>query len=195
MKLILQVKRIQFQVSKLPPKFINYIYNYISKRHIFSPFSLALNNEVQKAKENNQKNNNNRKLKKPEKYFEPKPNYVYEFGTHYKIRYNSYDLNIGKNELENSEVVMLDKIVTGFSGICTKISAIHKVDPKILTQLEVEFKKKFTQSKKDLPTLQVYITSEANSYGILFNEWLDGEEFLLTFKWVQYDDYNGLKYK
>ena len=93
-------------------------------------------------------------------------------------------MDIGKNELENSEVVMLDKIVTGFSGICTKISAIHKVDPKILTQLEVEFKKKFTQSKKDLPTLQVYITSEANSYGILFNEWLDGEEFLLTFKWV-----------
>ena len=104
-------------------------------------------------------------------------------------------MDIGKNELENSEVVMLDKIVTGFSGICTKISAVHEVDPKILTQIEIEFDKKFTQSKKDLPTLQVYITSEENSYGILFNEWLDGEEFLLTFKWVQYDDYNGLKYK
>ena len=104
-------------------------------------------------------------------------------------------MDIGKNELENSEVVVLDKIVTGFSGICTKISAVHEVDPKILTQIEIEFDKKFTQSKKDLPTLQVYITSEENSYGILFNEWLDGEEFLLTFKWVQYDDYNGLKYK
>ena len=155
-----------------------------------------MNNEVQKAKENenprntDKKNNNNNilkpKLKKPEKYFEPKPNYVYEFGTHYKIRYNSFNLNIGRNELENSEVVILNKIVTGFSGICTKISAVHKVDPKILTELEIEFDKKFITSKKDLPTLQVHITSEENSYGILFNEWLDGKEFLLSFKWVEY---------
>ena len=95
-------------------------------------------------------------------------------------------MNIGKNELENSEVVILNKIVTGFSGICTKISAVHKVDPKILTELEIEFDKKFIKSKKDLPTLQVHITSEENSYGILFNEWLDGKEFLLSFKWVEY---------
>ena len=79
------------------------------------------------------------------------------------------------NEVNEYSSVKLSKILTTYNGYCYQLknTSNKNVDRKSTWHvINIEFDNK-TVSK--LPTVQVYLTSENNSYGILTTHWLDGE--------------------
>ena len=84
-------------------------------------------------------------------------------------------LEEGKNSNIPGEIVNLEKLITMFMGNCYKISSVvtKEYTIKDLTYILLHFNTLIT--KNDLPSLNVYLTSEDNAYGILFNRWVNGK--------------------
>ena len=85
--------------------------------------------------------------------------------------YNSFD------EPEKVLPNAVEKIYTYYSGFCYKLQ-INYTLPKLDTGNFLTCKLSFNKSisYNDLPDLEFYITSEKNSKGIIFNQWMDGQE-------------------
>ena len=80
-------------------------------------------------------------------------------------------LNIGENNLKDSaEKVYLKEVDTRFHAKCYNLTAIRNIDGK-LTVLE------FSSHVSQIPKMNVYFTSERNSYGITNSDWKDGKVF------------------
>ena len=80
-------------------------------------------------------------------------------------------LNIGENNLKDSaEKVYLKEVDTRFHAKCYNLTAIRNIDGK-LTVLE------FSSRVSQIPKMNVYFTSERNSYGITNSDWKDGKVF------------------
>ena len=84
-------------------------------------------------------------------------------------------LKIGENYLENSgEIVNLTKIYTRFNKLCFAINTTRNIDEK-----ETEIK---IWSLTHLLVVDVFFTSEKNSYGITRRDWRDGEVYSFSIK-------------
>ena len=103
---------------------------------------------------------------------------IWEYGKDFNFSYNKVDglagdlnpLLIGKNTHEPSEEhIYLEEIFTIYSAICYKISAHFHKDrlQNVYTQIQII-------SHYDLPSLDIYFTSEEGSYGVTTSIWMDG---------------------
>ena len=104
---------------------------------------------------------------------------IWTYGTDFNISYYKRDgqdgdldpLDMGENYHEfTKEHVYLEGLHTIYFGICYKISASFND-----TALQNVYTPIKIKANKELPVLNIYITSEENSYGITTSIWMDGE--------------------
>ena len=103
-------------------------------------------------------------------------NYEIEFGISFDVD-GDFHTDFDNHGFEANT----QKIYSYFSGICYQISFLkteEEIRKETLTSIDLFFNKSI--SFEELPDLNFYVTSEKNANGIVFNDWMDGEEF--TFK-------------
>ena len=122
----------------------------------------------------------------------------YEYSTDFTINfyYENIDksfilgfLNMTENKFNDTSkadiMVKLEKIYTIFSGLCYKITPVSNVSLiEFYTDISLYFNKSIPY--KDVPSLIVYFTSQNNSYGIIANQWTDGEVRKMIFEKNRY---------
>ena len=90
---------------------------------------------------------------------------------------------MGENDINNNKetIMHLWKTFTLFSGTCYKITSTLKYlkDPMKPYRIYIDFNKNLLYERS--PSIDIYLTSEKNSHGIIYNEWIDGEELALKF--------------
>ena len=76
------------------------------------------------------------------------------------------------------------KTFSYFSGTCYKITSTLKYlkDPMKPYSIYLDFNENILYEM--LPSIDIYLTSEKNSHGIIYNEWIDGEELAFKFEKV-----------
>ena len=100
-----------------------------------------------------------------------------------KILYHSIPLIDGENVIKKSqELVILEKVITFFSGICYKITTtfISKSD---YMEIKLDFPNSTSYDQLP-PSVDLYLTSNSNSQGIIYNDWKNGEELAMNFEKV-----------
>ena len=77
---------------------------------------------------------------------------------------------------------ILEKVITYFSGICYKITTtfISKSD---YMEIKLDFPNS-TFYEQLPPSVDLYLTSNENSQGIIYNDWKNGEELAMNFEKV-----------
>ena len=110
-----------------------------------------------------------------------------------------YILDIGDNPInQNSagiEIKILKEMFTYSSGICYKIN-ISTSNEFIIKGTFQFYRLEFQNSilEQNLPSkAQIYLTSESNSYGIIFNEWLEGNEMKFELPMNTHTRHSALK--
>ena len=105
----------------------------------------------------------------------------YEYGRDFNIEYGfqngnefySSILKKGKSLTKFEKDVYLEKLITIDFGKCYKISSKSIPIMKYYTRISIHFNESIPYT--DLPSkLNVYVTSEKNSYGVVVNTWLNG---------------------
>ena len=109
----------------------------------------------------------------------------YEYGTDFTMSYDISDKNgkfrdtivlkEGKNSTSFEENIYLEEMPTLHYEHCFKITSIltNKYMIKEHTNISLIFNKSLTQ--EDLPTyVKIFVTSEKNSYGVVFDTWKNG---------------------
>ena len=104
---------------------------------------------------------------------------LYEYETDFEIIYGFFEgtdfhnttLKEGKYSSVLTQNLSLTKIQTFYSGICHKISVLSG-NMKQYTQFILNFNESIPHD--ELPTVDIHITSEKNSYGIATNAWING---------------------
>ena len=107
---------------------------------------------------------------------------AYEYGLDFKIDYllraenrvASTFLIEGKDTTLLGEILSFNKIISEAMGNCYKLSYISFKNPMAYeySQLMIYFNQSIPWL--DIPTLQVFFTTEKNSYGIAVNSWKNG---------------------
>ena len=70
----------------------------------------------------------------------------------------------------------ISKVATRYNGICLKVSitdSTHIEDSNVFSKIELKFNESYDVN--ELPNVNVYMTSENNSNGIIFFAWRDGK--------------------
>ena len=104
------------------------------------------------------------------------------------------ELSIGNNTF-GSNIVTVEKLQTYFSGSC------YKITPNFFTlKKTLEFRMAFdnyTLIGDDIPwSIDIYVTSKDNAYGIIDSIWKNGEELILKpDTWLTVFKLNTIKYK
>ena len=86
-----------------------------------------------------------------------------------------------ESENQNEGFFEVTHLFTDINGLCYKARILSE-DAKVgfFHQFDIEFKSSIPI--ENIPKLQVFITSEVNSYGVTYNEWYDGKELIYTLK-------------
>ena len=120
-------------------------------------------------------------------------NYSYEYGTNFTFEYDETKLNlITQSEYDTFHTsidsgdhianIELQKVYSYFSSPCYRFKKSSKVISNTI-EIKIEFDKHFLDFQ--LPNIEVYVTSESNSNGVIFKEWMDGNELKFEFKRVR----------
>ena len=108
----------------------------------------------------------------------------YEYGSDFKIQYEVLYMNTFRNqsdflkEGENSaileDIVYLEKITSLYMGNCFKITAflINENNKSPVRNIYLYFNE--SSNKEDFHSLEIFFTSEKNSYGVVGKWWLNG---------------------
>ena len=81
--------------------------------------------------------------------------------------------------------IYVEKLLTLYFGICYKIS----IDFYITKHIQFEFMFGDAEWAMNPPTPEIYITSEENAYGILWKNWINGEELKFPINYVTDNDF------
>ena len=77
----------------------------------------------------------------------------------------------GKNGQSNNEtLIILTKLLTFWNGDCYKVTFDYKTFER-----SPQFWLRFNVSEEDIPKVVLYVTSEENSEGVIFNNWRNGK--------------------
>ena len=84
-----------------------------------------------------------------------------------------------ESENKNEGVFEVTHLFSDINGLCYKARILSE-DAKVgfFHQFDIEFNSSIPI--ENIPKLQVFITSEVNSYGVTYNEWYDGKELIYT---------------
>ena len=80
----------------------------------------------------------------------------------------------GTEKSEHSDVISWEKIYTLWSGICVKMTMNSEIRQNMKISMHINFKESL--KIEDIPKVEIYLTSEPNSYGIIDLEWNQGDE-------------------
>lgn len=103
-----------------------------------------------------------------------------EYNKHFKVQTDhgkgrKFDLKLGINEKEGIRIEMV-KLITTYSGTCYKVTT--NLDgtaiPGEYYGFKIFFFKEFL-TYGSIPPAKLYLTSEKNAFGIISNDWRDGE--------------------
>ena len=129
-------------------------------------------------------------------------NQLYAYGTHFNISYNElkvpYDSYEESNEYTNHNIeyeyfdeekpplkIEHHKIFSYLSGTsCYKLKQMNlKQEIGLGSHDHMALKIDFDESLgvNELPNVELYLTSEGNSHGVIFNEWMDGDDLKFVF--------------
>ena len=122
-----------------------------------------------------------------------KLNYGADFNITFAIYYPSLanQLDVGENIIEglynSEETVKLEQIYSYvISGFCYKITRIMGHEIRSMddghTIISLNLDKSFVS--KDLPDFNFYLTSEKNSLGAVYYEWMEGDELNIKIRKV-----------
>ena len=81
--------------------------------------------------------------------------------------------------------IFVEKLLTLYFGICYKIT----IDFYIARHIKFLFEFGEGEWAKKPPTPEIYITSEENAYGILWKNWINGEELKFPINYVTDNDF------
>ena len=105
----------------------------------------------------------------------------YEYGTDFDIVYRIeahtdiyYPITVGKNSAILGEILYLDKIITRNMGNCYKFTSESSSSSMIKTKTEIILHFNESLMLEDLPSVKVFLSSEDNVYGVIFNQWYNG---------------------
>ena len=126
-----------------------------------------------------------------------KGNVTFEYGSEFSISLGDFNLTLSDDEYEEYKmeydyveeditlVYTLQKIYSHIINYpCYRvIQSGYKIITGIPTFLSINFYDKNNQNK--MPDIEVYFTSIKNSDGIIFSEWMDGDELKFTFPKVR----------
>ena len=106
----------------------------------------------------------------------------YEYESDFKIDYSISDwswnvnnyakflLKEGENVVLFDEIVFLEKMITSSKEYCYKLRSV--LTNKFMIKKETQIALYFNVSEEELPKyLNVYVTSERNSYGVIIPHW------------------------
>ena len=120
---------------------------------------------------------------------------TYSYGTDFNLSYDSFDFD--HKYMTNHEEITFEhdfdyenykvkfktqKVYSLFVPNCYKFKKINlggSLDSQNGFGIEVSFSEEFTMD--DLPNIEVILTSEQNSYGIIFADWRDGDVLIFNF--------------
>ena len=102
-----------------------------------------------------------------------------DFELHYEVqKLGNIILKLGENhvvsDFTGNHTIILDKILTIFYGNCYKISSSLNGEHSSMVKYFLKFNQKI--SFMDIPTVNIYLTSEENFFGIIGLTWLYGDE-------------------
>ena len=108
-------------------------------------------------------------------------NTTFVYQTDFKIKYQLIDLEKeqsiflkeGENISISREIIYLGKLRTWNYGHCYKITPIVFDVTVEFRQIHIYFNETFIED--DLPSVNIFITSEKNSYGVVMNDWKNGK--------------------
>ena len=126
-----------------------------------------------------------------------KGNVNFEYGSNFSIFLGDFNLTLADAEFEEYEMeydyyedtvlfYSLQKIYSYFNPkhACYRVTQSgYKVITSAPTFLSIVFHDKCTND--NLPDIEVYFTSLKNSDGIIFSEWMNGDELKFTFSRVK----------
>ena len=126
----------------------------------------------------------------------------YTYGIHFNISYNGlkvpYDSYEESNEYTSQDIeyeyfeeeksalkIDYHKIYSYLSGTsCYKLKQMNlKEEVGLGSHDHMALKIDFDESLEvnELPNVELYLTSEGNSHGVIFNEWMDGDDLKFVF--------------
>ena len=154
------------QVEKLKPPTFTLCFNPYMKRSILEKYNLTYT-QVQSLKMKD--------LSIPYPTFYKQANY--KLGLDFKISLG--DLKGTKFEIDDinfmNDIIKIEELYTIWNGICVKVSQNISIPNYEENTITVKFNDSF--KIKDLPEVQIFVTSDQNAYGILDAHWADGSVF------------------
>ena len=109
----------------------------------------------------------------------------YEYGSDFKIEYKILrrdfsNKSILLNEEENvtlfDEIIYLEKIITKDYGNCFRLTSVLTNNYMLKQETYIIIYFNDSIPEEDLPTSSdIFITSEKNSYGVVFSDWMNGK--------------------
>ena len=81
--------------------------------------------------------------------------------------------------------IYVEKLLTLYFGICYKIS----IDFYVTKHIQFEFMFGDAEWAMNPPTPEIYLTSEENAYGILWKNWVNGEELKFPIHYLDDNDF------
>ena len=90
----------------------------------------------------------------------------------FNITFDGKVLLEGFNNIQDGQNIILEKLLTVWSGLCYKITLDYFTYDRIGFELVFDA----SIASEDIPLPEIYITSEDNAYGILGYGWVNGEE-------------------
>ena len=110
-------------------------------------------------------------------------NTKYEYGSDFQIKYSvevhgkqsGINLKQGENASITGEMLYFIKIASMRYGNCYKLTSMMTNNDmiKIITDISINFNSSITE--ENIPSLEIFLTSENNAYGVVFNKWVNGK--------------------
>ena len=110
-------------------------------------------------------------------------NTTFMYETDFKIKYSIIEQSLdtvqsillkeGENVTISNEIIYLEKLVTAYFGTCYKITPMVFDVTIQIKQIFIYFNESFLE--EDLPSVNLFITSEINAYGVVLNDWKNGK--------------------
>ena len=92
-------------------------------------------------------------------------------------------MHLGENDVQSpnfkTEKVMIEKIYTSYDGMCYFVTPMYKIGSGWSDNIAISMSD--TLDPEDTPeSIKFFLTSKRNQFGVVFNQWLEGNVFDAT---------------
>ena len=110
-------------------------------------------------------------------------NTKYEYGSDFQIKYSvevhgkqsGIYLKQGVNATVLGEMLYFKKIVSLRYGNCYKLTSLLTNNDMIKVITDISIYSNTSITEENIPSLEIFLTSDKNAYGVVFNKWVNGK--------------------